>query len=107
MAKTVLSRDLIPLSEFRANASSIIANFKDEPDKAIVVTQNGRAAAVVLSIKEYEDFQASMKEMRQIVGAMIDLYKGKAKLYTTEEVMAGPRKQMELQEKLQEVLGAS
>ncbi|MBF6594510.1 MAG: type II toxin-antitoxin system Phd/YefM family antitoxin [Thermaceae bacterium] len=52
MAKTVLSKDLISLSEFRANASSLISSLKEQPDKAIIITQNGRAAAVLLSVQE-------------------------------------------------------
>ena len=104
MAKTLLSKDLIPLSEFRANASSIIANFKEEPDKAIVVTQNGRAAAVVLSVKEYEEMRASIVEMRQLAEGMLDLYKGKTKLIPNEEVMARVEKQRQFAEELERIL---
>jgi prevent-host-death family protein len=104
MAKTLLSKDLIPLSEFRAKASAIIAGFKEEPSKAIVVTQNGRAAAVVLSVKEYEDMRASLAEMRQLAEGMLDLYKGKSELIPNDVVMARLKQQEEFAQELKGIL---
>jgi prevent-host-death family protein len=104
MAKTLLSRDLIPLSEFRANASAIIASLKQEPDKAIVVTQNGRAAAVVLSVQEYEDLRASIVELRQLAEGMIDLYKGKETPIPHQELMSKLRKREEFEAELEAIL---
>jgi len=53
MTRINLETDLQPLSEFRANASSIIDKVKNE-NRTIVITQHGKGAAVLISISEYE-----------------------------------------------------
>jgi len=53
MTRINIESDLQPLSEFRANASSIIDKVKNE-NRTIVITQHGKGAAVLLSVSEYE-----------------------------------------------------
>ena len=53
MTRFNLETDLQPLSEFRANASSIIDKVKNE-NRTIVITQHGKGAAVLISVSEYE-----------------------------------------------------
>lgn len=48
-----LSRDIRPLSEFRANAASFVRQVQ-ESGRPLVLTQHGRGTAVLLDIGEYE-----------------------------------------------------
>ena len=49
----VLSRDIKPLSEFRANTAQFVRRVQ-ETGRPLVLTQHGRGAAVLLNIVEYE-----------------------------------------------------
>jgi antitoxin YefM len=48
-----LSRDIQPLSEFRANTAKFIRHVQ-ETGRPLVLTQHGRGAAVLLKLEEYE-----------------------------------------------------
>ena len=48
-----LSRDIQPLSEFRANTAKFVRRVQ-ETGRPLVLTQHGRGAAVLLDIAEYE-----------------------------------------------------
>ena len=48
-----LSRDIQPLSEFRANTARFVRQVQ-ETRRPLVLTQHGRGAAVLLDIGEYE-----------------------------------------------------
>ena len=48
-----LSRDIQPLSEFRANTAKFVRQVQ-ETGRPLVLTQHGRGAAVLLDIAEYE-----------------------------------------------------
>lgn len=48
-----LSEDVKPLSDFRANISTILKQIKDTK-RPILITQSGKAAVVVMDVKEYE-----------------------------------------------------
>jgi prevent-host-death family protein len=54
MARTPkLSRDIQPLSEFRAHTAKFLRQVQ-ETGRPLVLTQHGRGAAVLLDIAEYE-----------------------------------------------------
>ncbi len=48
-----LETDIIPLSEFRKNTAAIMKRVREQK-RPIVLTQNGRSAAVLLDVAEYE-----------------------------------------------------
>lgn len=48
-----LSRDIQPLSEFRAHTAKFVRQVQ-ETGRPLVLTQHGRGAAVLLDIAEYE-----------------------------------------------------
>jgi antitoxin YefM len=48
-----LSRDIQPLSEFRANTAKFVRHVQ-ETGRPLVLTQHGRGAAVLLDIARYE-----------------------------------------------------
>ena len=47
------SRDIRPLSEFRANAAAFVQQVR-ETRRPLVLTQHGKSAAVLLDVDEYE-----------------------------------------------------
>lgn len=47
------SRDIRPLSEFRANAAAFIQQVRDTR-RPLVLTQHGKSAAVLLDVDAYE-----------------------------------------------------
>lgn len=80
-----LKRDLVPVSEFRSNAAALLKRLQ-EGDR-LILTQNGKAAGVLLGVDEYQEMEIRLKELEAIAFGMIDLYKGKAKLVDGDEVM--------------------
>lgn len=48
-----LSDDIIPIGEFKTHASSIIRRLHEE-HRPIVITQRGRAAAVLVTPEDYD-----------------------------------------------------
>jgi prevent-host-death family protein len=62
-----LTQDLIPLSEFKTHASKIL-NQIQRSKRSVVITQNGKAAGVLLHPEEFdrlyeqEDFLSALAE---------------------------------------------
>lgn len=48
-----LTEDILPIGEFKAQASSVIRKLQ-ESNRAVVITQNGRPAAVLISPQEFD-----------------------------------------------------
>ena len=63
MPKVKPSKDIQPLSTFRANAASLVQQVR-ETKRPLVLTQHGRSAAVVLDVEEYE----AMVEQIELLG---------------------------------------
>ncbi|HYW11348.1 MAG TPA: type II toxin-antitoxin system Phd/YefM family antitoxin [Longimicrobium sp.] len=53
MSSILISEDVRPLSEFRANAAAFVEQVQTT-QRPIVLTQHGRGAAVLLDVLEYE-----------------------------------------------------
>jgi prevent-host-death family protein len=49
-----LAEDIVPIGEFKTHASSYVRRV-NETRGPVVITQNGRAAAVVISAERYEE----------------------------------------------------
>lgn len=56
-------QNIQPLSYFRANARAVMAEL-EETGNPIILTQNGKAAAVLVSPGEWEKHQESMAMLR-------------------------------------------
>lgn len=54
-----LSKDIHSLSGFRANATSVIEKVKQEKGRVAVITQNGKAAAVIMGVAFFEELEAA------------------------------------------------
>ena len=50
-----VAEDIVPVGEFKAQASRLIRRLR-ETHRAVVITQNGRPAAVLISAEDYDRF---------------------------------------------------
>ena len=81
----------LPVSEVKMKLSSLVDSV-NETDEEIVITKNGKPVAVLVSPEEFESWQETkmvktdpdlMKEIRK---GLRSLKRGKARLYTLEEL---------------------
>lgn len=61
-----LSQDIKPISYLKTKTADVI-NTVNENQRAIIITQNGEAKAVVQDIKSYENLQNSLHLLKLIV----------------------------------------
>ncbi len=82
----------LPLSEVKMKLSSLVDKVK-KMDEEIVITKNGRPAAVLVSPDEFESWKETMTirsdidMMKEIKSGLRALKKKKTKLYTLEELL--------------------
>ena len=67
-----LSQDIKPISYLKAKTADII-NSVNKNQRAIIITQNGEAKAVVQDIKSYENLQNSLNLLKLIVQSENDI----------------------------------
>lgn len=82
--------DIISLTDFKNDASGWIERLQSQPP--VVLTQNGRGRAVVLSLEAYRQIELEMALMRRLVSAKDDAASGRTK--TTDDVFAAARKRL-------------
>lgn len=70
-----ISRDIQPLSEFRANTARFIRQVQ-ETRRPLVLTQHGRGAAVLLEVGEYERLVEQAELIQDIRTAEAELARG-------------------------------
>ena len=58
------SPDVRPVTEFRAHASAFLQQIRDTK-RAVILTQHGRSAAVLLDVAVYEDLLGALASMRE------------------------------------------
>lgn len=86
----------LPLSEVKINLSKLVADIIRRDDE-IIITRNGRPAAVLMSADEYDSWKETQEIkkdpdlMRQIRRAL-ETPRSKKKLYTLEELFEEPAK---------------
>ncbi|MCD6117940.1 type II toxin-antitoxin system Phd/YefM family antitoxin [bacterium] len=76
MQRINLDTDIRPLSDFRANVSSIIEEIK-RTKRPVVLTQHGRSAAVIIDVGEYERILEKLELLSDIQIAENQLESGK------------------------------
>lgn len=69
------SRDIRPLSEFRANAAAFVQQVR-ETRRPLVLTQHGKSAAVLLDVEEYERLVERAELLEDIAVAEAELARG-------------------------------
>jgi len=81
----------LSLSEAKAKLSGLVDEV-ESCDEEVVITRNGRPAAVLVSSDEYESWKETLAVradkdlMREIKSGLAGLKARKAKLYTLEEL---------------------
>lgn len=77
MAKLKPSRDIKPVTEFRANAAQFIEQGQ-ATGEPVILTQHGRSAAVLLNVASYESMLDELALLRDIRVAEEQLEAGKS-----------------------------
>jgi len=83
----------LPLSEAKSRLSGLIEQVRSL-DEQVVITRNGRPAAVLVSAEEFERWQETIEVrgdvqlMKEIRAGLRALKARKARLYTLEELLA-------------------
>jgi antitoxin YefM len=83
----------LPLSEVKMKLSAIVDHV-EATDEEIVITRNGRPAAILVSPDEYESWKETIAVksqpalMDEIKNGLQQLKNRKARLYTLEELFA-------------------
>lgn len=85
MQRVQLDKDIQPLSEFRANAASMIEKIKTE-HRPLVITQHGKSSAVLLDVSDYEKMVDTIELLQEINQARQEIEDGKG--IPHEEVMS-------------------
>ncbi|MFQ5741668.1 MAG: type II toxin-antitoxin system Phd/YefM family antitoxin [Acidobacteriota bacterium] len=76
MRRIHLKEDIKPVTEFRANAATLIEQIR-ETKRALVLTQRGHSAAVVVDVGEYERMVEELELLRDIHAAEEQLTEGR------------------------------
>lgn len=91
MKRIKLDKDIQPLSEFRANAASMIEKIKTE-HRPLVITQYGKSSAVLLDVGDYEQMIDTIELLQEINDARQEIDEGKGIKH--EEVMSSLKERL-------------
>jgi prevent-host-death family protein len=91
MKRIQLDKDIQPLSEFRANAASMIEKIKTE-HRPLVITQHGKSSAVLMDVSDYEQMIDTIELLREINQAHQEIEDGKGVEH--EEVMSSLKERL-------------
>jgi len=70
------SEDLVPLSELKVNPGRVVKHLT-ESHRPVLLTNRGRAVAVVQSVEDYEKGEEELAFMRAVVAGLADLEAGR------------------------------
>jgi len=71
-----VSSGIVPLGEFKARAAKILRGLSAEGEP-VVITQNGRAAAVVLSPEAFEEMRERTRVLEAVAEGLADVEAGR------------------------------
>ena len=80
---------IVPVSELRDGAASLLAEVQDSGGP-VVITQRGRAAAVLVSVEAYEQGAGERELLLRILSGEKELAAGKGR--RLDDVLAAARK---------------
>ncbi len=86
-----MSESILSLSEFKADASRLLDKVRDEPG-TLVLTQNGRARAVVEDYEHYQARERAMLMLKLMAQGERDIADGR--LISQEQVFADLRQRL-------------
>jgi prevent-host-death family protein len=79
------AEDIIPIAELKANMSEIVRQLDARP-RPLVVTLNGKPAAVVMSPREYDRLSYQSRFIDSVAAGLADVQAGRT--YDGEEAVA-------------------
>jgi prevent-host-death family protein len=79
------AEDIIPIAELKANMSEIVRELDQRP-RPLVVTLNGKPAAVVMSPREYDRLSYQSRFIDSVAAGLADVQAGRT--YDGEEAVA-------------------
>jgi len=91
MKRPHLDKDTLPLSEFRANAASLIEKVKTG-HRPLVITRHGKSSAVLLDVSDYEKMVETIETLQEVNKARQELKEGKGVPH--DEVMSSLKKRL-------------
>jgi antitoxin YefM len=79
MQRMNLAKDIKPISEFRANATTLLDQV-GRTKRPLIITQHGKSAAVLLGVLEYEALLEKIELLIDIANAEEDIKNGRTVL---------------------------
>lgn len=86
-----LSQDIKPISYLKTKTADVI-NSVNQNQRAMIITQNGEAKAVIQDIKSYENMQNSLNLLKLIIQSEHDIKNGD--IVEQEEMFDGLEKRL-------------
>jgi len=71
-----LASDLVPIGKFRSGTAKILEQMNQE-ERTLVITQNGEAAAVAMSPREFDALRARQRFVEEIARGLADVDAGR------------------------------
>ncbi len=71
-----VSEDIVPLGEFRAHTARVLGRLREQR-RAVVITQNGRPAAVLVTPEEYDQLQERGRFVAAVTEGLADVEAGR------------------------------
>jgi len=89
MHEISVSRNIIPVSELKTKTAHWLRRLRETPEP-LVITQNGRAAAVLLSPAAYDELTARLRLMTAVEDGLADVEAGRVSSH--QDVVAEARR---------------
>ena len=71
-----LAADLVPIGQFRSRTAKLLQEMADE-GRTLVITQNGKAAAVVMSPREFDALRHRQRFVEEVARGLADADAGR------------------------------
>ena len=72
------SKQVKPISYFKANAAEVLTRLADEREP-LIITQNGEAKAVLLDVASYEETEETLALLKMLALGNLEIAAGKVK----------------------------
>ena len=76
MSTLHISEDILPLGQFKSQASALLKSINSS-NRSIIITQNGKPAAVVLSPSEFDRLNAQSRFISAVQQGLDDVQAGR------------------------------
>jgi prevent-host-death family protein len=79
MTRLDIVNSVVPISEFRSNASPILKKLREDGG-VLLVTHNGYSAAVMMGVEEYQRMELQIQEYKAMVEGLADALKDNTRI---------------------------